>query len=143
MKTIAFIAGVFFTLSAGAQNTINFKDTAITFTANKYVATVFQADNSVDSYTSEIQNNKLVILFDNDESAGSLKGYVFLITTLNKAAFKETCYMRRGVGLVVKGKAKWFSKSDSAQGYTDTELTVAFTNDADKNAFIEKLQKVK
>jgi hypothetical protein len=143
MKRIVFILALTLSLSAFSQSTIKIKDTTFSFSAAHHSATVMQSDYSVDSYKVEIQNNKLVVIYENDESNYSLKGYVFLIKSLDKEAFKKSGYVRTGAGLVLKGQARTFDNNRASANYEETEFTIAFNTEENKNAYVEKLLKVK
>ncbi|MEN9548586.1 MAG: hypothetical protein RIR12_1177 [Bacteroidota bacterium] len=144
MKRIVFILALAVSLNAFSQSTVKMKDTTFTFTANNHYEGIMQSDYSVDKYTAEIQGDKLVVVFENDESAGSLKGFVFLIKTLSKEKFNETGHVgRTGSGLILKGKAMTYTRSGSSGSYADEEFTLAFGTEEKKKAFAEKLSKVK
>ncbi|MFM2361176.1 MAG: hypothetical protein RLZZ316_78 [Bacteroidota bacterium] len=144
MKRIIFILALAVSLNAFSQSTVKLQDTTFAFTANYHYEGITQSDYSEDKYKAEIQGDKLVVVFENDESAGSLKGYLFLIKTLNKEKFNETGHVgRTGVGLILQGKAITYTDRSSSGSYADEEFTLAFGTEEKKNAFAEKISKVK
>jgi hypothetical protein len=141
MKKITLFAGLCLCMNSFGQ-TYKLKDTSFTFTESKHSTSVFQNDNSFDTYIAEIQKDKLVIHYSNDESSGST-GYVFQVKSIDKKKLQENGYMNRGVGLVIKGKALKYSNYSKPDNYTEEEFILAFNDDPQKKAFIALLLKVK
>lgn len=145
MKQIIFTILVCITVSATAQTTIKIKDTSFTFSSTCYYGGLSQAyDHSIDSYYAEVQNDKYVIVFSNDESTYSLRGYVFFLNTIDKEALKKDQGIGGvGVGLNIKGKARTFTLDGASTTYQDESFTLGFATAELRKAYLLKTFKIK
>lgn len=139
MKKIIIAFGLFIAFNTNAQTVKTIRDTTFTLSADCYYGMQTQSDYSWDMYRAEVQGDKLVIIYENDESKYSLTAKVFLLNTIDKEALKvKTIVGGKGTALLIKGMARTFDLSRTSETYTKTEYKLYFNTDENVAAYVKK-----